>query len=327
MIPSPVLLSVIIPTYNRENLLRYTLDSLKPEHHPGVSYEIIVVDDGSTDNTWNFVENNYPTVRLVRNNGRGASAGRNTGLRIAEGKYIQYLDSDDITGPGFYRKKLEFLEISQVCHACYGAYDFFTSDGPFNKKDIIFKYKYPMLKGYRNSVEHLANFLGGNFLPPHSIIWQKKFLQKINGHDETLAINQDVELFVRAIIKGLLIEPVDDGTKVYSRNHNTDQRQGDPANDPKKMRQILELRKKIYVELKKNSFDQPACLAAMSSYLFNYWRSLRHKDPPLANAFLAFAQQVYWPIKIEGGAFFRFLSVALGPVRAVQVKYFLLKRD
>jgi len=327
MTPPTISLSIIIPTYNRVGLIKFTLDSLQPQFHPGIAMEIIVVDDGSTDGTWDFIEKNYPVVKLYRNDKKGATSARNKGLSMAQGTYIMYLDSDDLVGAGFFAGKIQLLDTQSVYHACYGTYEYFQSDSAFSSDQIIFKYKYPLLAGQRNGKAHLTNFLSGNFTPLNSIIWRKSFLLKIKGHDEKLAINQDVELFIRAIFKGLLITGIDDGTKVYVRHHDVDKRVGDPRNESHKWRQILELRKKIFADLTLYSYNETECFEALSSYLFSHWRMLRHSDAELANAYLDFAKTVYWPVHIKGTAGFRFMSSVLGPVRAVEVKYFLLKRD
>lgn len=324
---SSPLLSIIIPTYNRVQLIKYTLDSLGKEYHPGVDFEIIVVDDGSNDGTQAMIRQHYPAVRLFSNEKKGAAAARNKGLVEAQGKYVQFLDSDDLVGENFFLKKLEFLEANSLYHAAYGGYDYFVSNTDFTQNQVVFKYKYPMLAGHRNGKEHLVNYLAGNYTPLNSIIWQKRFIAKIKGLDESLSINQDVELFVRAIFKGLLINAVDDGTRVYVRSHDVDERVGDPNNEKNKHRQILELRKKIHADLRIYAYDETECYAALSSYLFDHWKKLRHTSPGLANAYLDFAKSVYWPVRVKGNVGIRLLAVMLGPVRAVNVKHFLLKRD
>lgn len=322
-----VALTVIIPTYNRAGLIKYAIESLDAKYHPGVSMEIIVVDDGSEDGTWTYIEKNHPQVRLIRNDKKGAASARNKGLAAAQGKYIVYLDSDDLIGPNYFAKKIAFLEANTDYHAVYGTYEAFASDGPFSENKIVFRHKYPMLEGYRNGRDHLVNFLSGNFTPCNSIVWHKRFLVKIKGQDESLSINQDVELFIRAIFKGLLITAVDDGTNAYVRVHSLDKRVGDQNNETKKWRQMLELRKKIHADLRIYAYDEGVCYAALSSYLFDQWKLLRHSAPGIADAYLNFAKSVYWPVRLKGGVGLRLLSAFLGPVRAVNAKYFLLKRD
>ena len=322
-----MLLSVIIPTYNRVNIINFTLDSLDKRYHPNVDLEIIVIDDGSTDGTWSFIEMNYPHVKLVKNTSKGAGAARNTGLAAATGQYINYLDSDDLIGENYFLKKLEFLQQNPEINACYGAYDFFKSDTAFDPAKIIFKHKYPLIPASDRSHEHLINYLGGNFLPPNTIIWQRDFLLRLNGHDTSLQINQDVDLFIRAIFNGLKIAALDDGTKVYIRDHDLDTRVGNPKNAGEKLIQMLALRKKVFTDLPTYGYAGPDCYRALSLFLFNYWKILRHTQPAIAQEYLNFAKEVYWPVKVKGNIGYRMLAKILGPVNAVNMKYFLLKRD
>lgn len=97
--PQPPLLSIITPTYNRLNLLKETLNSLLTQSCEK-AHELIVVDDGSEDGTWEFLENlvkKYRHIRVFKHpENLGVSEARNTGLKNSTGKYIFYLDSDDL---------------------------------------------------------------------------------------------------------------------------------------------------------------------------------------------------------------------------------------
>lgn len=318
--------SVIIPTYNRVNLVKYTLDSLNSTYHKEIDIEVIVVDDGSTDNTWEFIKANYPNVVLVKNRGKGAPSARNEGLSIAKGKYIMYLDSDDLVGENYFREKLKALDGDRLLDACYGEYDCFKSDGDFSPNQIQFKHKYPIIEKKEESKQHLLYYLSGRYLPPNSIIWRADFLKKIRGHDTNLLINQDVELVIRAAFNGLKMVAVVDNTKVYIRSHSLDARVGS-AENPEKLKQILALRKQIFTQLKANNLDSHENRAALSTYSFNFWKSTRHSFPEIANQFLQFAKEVSWPVEIKGDKVYRFLSKMVGPVNAVNIKYFILKRD
>ena len=86
-------ISVIIPTFNRIGLLQRAIDSvlsqsLKP-------YEIIVVDDGSTDGTGDIIKQKYKSIKIIQQKNSGVSAARNNGIKHAKGDWIAFLDSDD----------------------------------------------------------------------------------------------------------------------------------------------------------------------------------------------------------------------------------------
>lgn len=91
------LFSVVIPVFNREHLISQTLDSLAEQQFR--DFEVIVVDDGSTDGTVNVVRaHRQPTV-LIQQANQGPGAARNTGIRAARGQYLAFLDSDDLWTP------------------------------------------------------------------------------------------------------------------------------------------------------------------------------------------------------------------------------------
>lgn len=86
--------SVIVPCYNREKTIKRCIDSIVRQTFP--PYEIIAVDDGSTDRTVAILENMpYESLKIIRQNHKGAQAARNLGIINAKGNYIAFLDSDD----------------------------------------------------------------------------------------------------------------------------------------------------------------------------------------------------------------------------------------
>ncbi len=93
-----VKLSVIIPTYNRADLIRSTIDSIV--NCGEEELEIVVVDDGSTDQTPDVVRPLGSPVRYLRQDNQGLAAARNNGFQASCGKYVAFLDSDDLWLPG-----------------------------------------------------------------------------------------------------------------------------------------------------------------------------------------------------------------------------------
>jgi glycosyltransferase involved in cell wall biosynthesis len=91
------LFSVVIPSYNRLLLLKETLQSVDAQTFK--NFEIIVVDDGSSDGTARWLSENRPNIRVVSGDRKGPGGARNAGVRVAEGRYISFLDSDDVWHP------------------------------------------------------------------------------------------------------------------------------------------------------------------------------------------------------------------------------------
>ncbi len=115
--------SVIVPTYNRAQRIGPTLRSVLGQDYPSI--EILVVDDGSTDDTEAAVQvlaeapGDGRRVRYVRQQNAGACAARNRGLMLATGRYVLFLDSDDLLREGYLRKQVAALEAAQAqCSIC-----------------------------------------------------------------------------------------------------------------------------------------------------------------------------------------------------------------
>src|SRR5262249_12087779 len=87
------LVSVIVPTYNRAESSRAAIASV--QRQPFVDWELIVVDDGSTDGTASLIEASDPRLVLIRQANQGVNAARNAAMLRARGRYIAFLDSDD----------------------------------------------------------------------------------------------------------------------------------------------------------------------------------------------------------------------------------------
>jgi len=105
------LVSVIIPTYNRGKILSRTIRNVLNQNFN--SLEVIIVDDGSTDNTKEIVEEMQKKdkrIKYLYQKNRGPGIARIAGVKIANGEFIHFLDSDDLILPGFYEKSVEKLE-------------------------------------------------------------------------------------------------------------------------------------------------------------------------------------------------------------------------
>src|SRR5262245_53825606 len=89
--------SVIIPTHNRLCLLQRALGSVRNQTFR--DYEVIVVDDGSSDGTWNYLGSLVPFIKALRQENRGPGPARNLGATHATGSYLAFLDSDDLWFP------------------------------------------------------------------------------------------------------------------------------------------------------------------------------------------------------------------------------------
>lgn len=106
-------LSIVVPVYNVEEFLPKCIDSLLNQDLSAEDYEIILVDDGSPDRCGAICDeyaSKYGNIRVVHRKNGGLSAARNSGIEIAQGKYIQFVDSDDYLEPNVLKTLVEKME-------------------------------------------------------------------------------------------------------------------------------------------------------------------------------------------------------------------------
>jgi len=113
-----VSISVIIPCYNRAPLLTRALQSVVQQTRPAV--EIIVIDDGSTDDTRAMISRQFPEARYFYQDNRGVSAARNHGIRQATGQWLAFLDSDDTWLPDKLARQTAAVEARPDCQLVHG---------------------------------------------------------------------------------------------------------------------------------------------------------------------------------------------------------------
>jgi glycosyltransferase involved in cell wall biosynthesis len=134
-------ISVIIPTYNRRELLKETIDSVLKQTI--AAHEIIVVDDASTDGTPEAVRQYGPPVTLLTQDHAMEAAARNLGISKATGEWIAVLDSDDIWKPTKLERQIEFIEKNPQCGLVHTGYYMFggSNDTPRYQHFVESNYK------------------------------------------------------------------------------------------------------------------------------------------------------------------------------------------
>lgn len=125
------LVSIVIPAYNYGFVLTETIENLLLQSYP--YWEAIIVDDGSTDNTRDIVERFTSTdqrIRYVFQENSGVSAARNNGIRLSKGKYIQFLDADDLLSKDKLNIQTAFMESHPFVDMSYTNHLYFENDNP-----------------------------------------------------------------------------------------------------------------------------------------------------------------------------------------------------
>lgn len=183
------LVSVIIPTYNRGDLIAETIRSVLRQSYKNL--EIIVVDDGSTDGTAGIVKGiDDPRVRYIYQDNAGLPAApRNRGIRESRGEYIAFLDSDDIWLRDKIERQVEVLDRNPQVGLVYCRFEFFGAGFPPGKTFPDRAYS-----GY--VFDRLAR---GNFVPTVSVLTRREALIKAGAFDEARRLRafEDYELWIR----------------------------------------------------------------------------------------------------------------------------------
>ena len=180
--------SVVVPVYNRRELVGRALESVSAQTF--TDWELIVVDDASTDGTWEYLRsawNEAPPVRLLRQRvNSGVSAARNTGIEAARGDWIALLDSDDEWKPRKLEKQMAALSESglAVCH---------TDEIWIRNGVRVNPHKHHAKHGGRIFLHALPRCV----ISPSSILLRRTVFDAIGTFDESLPACEDYELFLR----------------------------------------------------------------------------------------------------------------------------------
>jgi len=182
-------LSVCTPTYNRKDYVRETLDSIFAQTYK--DFEVVVVDDGSTDGTEEMIKRvGYP-VRYYWQENRGEAATRNKLISLAEGQFITFLDSDDLLMPDAVERMINVMEAEDEEVIVYGPYLRIDEKG-----NVCGRCTRKLYSGYITS--HLFENI---FVHSCGSMFPRSALQEVGGFDETLPVSCDYDLWLRLSLK------------------------------------------------------------------------------------------------------------------------------
>ena len=192
------MISVVIPLYNKEEQIAHTLHSvLQQTFH---DFEIIVVDDGSTDNSVAEVEKVHDVrIRLIHQANAGVSAARNRGIREAKYDLIAFLDADDEWKPGYLETQYKLYKKYPECSVYACNYEFRNSEGRVTPT-ITRKLPFPGEDGVLSNYFEVASCSH----PPIcsiSIMVKKKAIQSIGGFPVGIKSGEDLLTWARLAVK------------------------------------------------------------------------------------------------------------------------------
>jgi glycosyltransferase involved in cell wall biosynthesis len=194
----PPTIAAIVPSYNRAHCVGYAIDSILAQTHP--CDEIIVVDDGSTDNTPDVLAAYGDAIRVIRQENAGVSAARNAGIRAATSDWIAFLDSDDIWKPEKVAIQREFLRPdTTVLVATNWAYETNRHSAAFDDLQLDGQHRVltdPLLHLCRDPGHRL-------WLPTWAV--RRAALLRVNGFDARMRIGEDNRLLFQLAYLGTFV--------------------------------------------------------------------------------------------------------------------------
>ena len=201
--------SVIIPTYNRRQMLGDTVESVLSQSFKG--FEIIVVDDGSEDGTAEHLSKYGSSLRVISQSRRGVAAARNLGVRCSSGRYLAFLDSDDLWQPKKLEVQVTYMEELPEVQICQTEEIWIRNGVRENPKK---KHRKPSGDIFRPSLDLCL-------ISPSAVMMTRELFKRVGGFDEGFTVCEDYDLWLRISVDtpvSLISEPL-----VIKRGGHADQ--------------------------------------------------------------------------------------------------------
>lgn len=183
------LVTVIIPTFNRALFIEKCIDAVLKQSYSDI--ELIVVDDGSTDNTPQILSKYKHQIKIITQENKGVSCARNTGLREASGNFIAFCDSDDYWLPKKIALQLNVFEEHHEAMLCHTNEIWIRNGRRVN----------PKKKHQKFSGDIFEKCLEMCTVSPSSIVMRREFFDVVGYFDESLPACEDYDLWIRGALR------------------------------------------------------------------------------------------------------------------------------
>lgn len=183
-------IDVIIPTYNRKLTLERAITSVLNQSYP--DYQLIVVDDGSTDGTWEALQKyaSHPQITLLRQENKGVSAARNAGVKASSHAWVSFLDSDDEWLPQKLKTQMDYLSSNTNINFLHAEEIWIRNGVRVNPK---MKHNKGPENLFERSLEHCL-------ISPSTVIMKRELFLKHQGFDESMTVCEDFDLWNKILI-------------------------------------------------------------------------------------------------------------------------------
>lgn len=227
MSKNKTIVSVIIPAYNRGWILKEAVDSVLSQEF--YDFELIVVDDGSEDNTSDILASYGNRIKIIRQKNKGVSSARNKGITSSSGNYIAFLDSDDLWLPGKLSTQLAFFENNPGALICQTE-EIWLKNG----KRINPEKRHKKISGFcfEKSLELCM-------VSPSAVMVKRSLLDIIGLFDETLPACEDYDMWLRINCRHPIY--LIDTPLIVKRGGHKDQLSGMHSLDKYRIQSIIKL--------------------------------------------------------------------------------------
>lgn len=183
--------TIIIPVYNGEDYIAEAIESVLAQAY--TTLECLIVDDGSTDRTADIVKGYGERVRYIYQKNSERSAARNNGIAHASGKYVCFLDADDILLPIKLTEQVFFLEDHAEYDVVYSKVKYFNMNNPADAY---------MVRRATPSGDIARSLIYSNFITMNSPLFKKSAVERIAGFDISLSRYEDWDFLLRLALTG-----------------------------------------------------------------------------------------------------------------------------
>ncbi len=219
--------SVIIPTYNRGWIVREAIDSVLGQTYE--DFELVVVDDGSEDDTPTILSEYGDKIRVIRQSNRGVSAARNLGIRETSGNLIALLDSDDLWTPKKLERQTAFFRSRPDALICQTQETWIRNGTRVNPKN---RHRKPSGSIFEPSLSLCL-------VSPSAVMFKRELIDEVGLFDETLPACEDYDLWLRVSIKYPVY--LMDEELIVKRGGHEDQLSRNPMLDKYRIQSIKKL--------------------------------------------------------------------------------------
>lgn len=295
--------SILIPSHNSERWLAETLESaITQTWH---NKEIIIVDDGSTDNSLAIAKSyESKTVKVISQSNQGASAARNTALKESQGDFIQYLDADDLLSPNKIELQIKLVEQG------YDGYIMSGSWGRFYKSTLETNFIEEEVWKDMSPIEWLiCSWEGGGMMPLHSWLISRDIAVQAGYWNEDLSLNDDGEYFCRVLLASQGIKFCADAKSYYRSGIPNSLSVLKSRQAIKSLLLSLEMNSNRLIDKENSSRTRHACATTFQRFV--------HSNYPYFPDLVSKAEQkvAYFggsDLKADGGRGFSFISGIIG---------------